>query len=296
MKRIEESSFTHPWRSSDFVIHGESQREGRTFAISGVLDTIGRPRRGRMKKVRGALESSLETVVRDSAVGDMDSLDARFCEELAGINALTRQVGEKQKGVFGFCLVFAVRVDRSVRIHWMGDCRAYRFSYGQVENGQMDCEAECLTRDNNKLSSKVIEVEEDEEREGLELLKNEMLSLSRQLELYLGIGHDGHFAEKIAEQTARLELGENEALLLTTDGLYVPIVRYAVANAGFKLTSDLLYLEEWFARYIENGEYLRDYAGGAVWDALGADLKKACIKYTRSKGRYRDDMAALFMY
>jgi serine/threonine protein phosphatase PrpC len=176
----------------------------------------------------------------------------------------------------------------------MGDCRAYHFSWELDEDsGKQGCRVKALTRDNNTLTSKLMEVEENEDQESFELMKNELLELSRQLKLYMGISNDENFAQEIARQTISLELDEDDALLLMTDGMYMPIVRHNIANTNFHLTMDMHYLEDWFALYIDNGNYLLNHDGVERWDALARDIRKSCIKYTNTKHRYRDDMAVI---
>lgn len=288
------ATLNHPLASSDFCIESEVRIGGRVYALSGVVDTIGRPSRRRVKRVIKRLRSEMDATVAAVAEDEeMHRFDQRFMETITRINSFTHECGRKQKGFFGFCCSFALRIDREVRVHWIGDCRAYHFR--RAECGK-SLNVRCLSIDNNKLSTEMLEIEEERPGAEVEMLKNEMIELSRQLEFYLGIGNDRQFAEILGKQTADLELPRGDMLMLTTDGILMPVIRYEVANTGFKLTKERLYLEEWFKRYVENGEYLLDYEGIRIWDAMLADLKSACIKYTtRRRRRYRDDMAVVYM-
>lgn len=288
-------SFKHPRRGSDFCIHSTKEHKGSDYTICGVLDTIGRPRRRRMKRIVKEIQAMVTDIVQNSAYDGLEQMDELFLEGMKKVNALTRSLGEKEKNLFGFCLAFAVKTAKRVKVHWIGDCRAYRFACTDSGNDRVSS-ADCLTRDNNRLSTKMHRIEEDEERnDEIELLKNELLDLSRQLEYYLGIGDDDHLVKLLREQSVEVELENRDVLMLSTDGLFMPVLRNAVAHNGFMLSRELLYLEEWLREYINNGQYLQNYEGLESWRAMEEDLKKACIKYTRGKGRYRDDMAVIFM-
>lgn len=292
--RMAISKINHPRISSDFCIDAVAEVEGINYAVCAAIDTIGRPRRRNILRVIKRVRKEIENMVSAIEPGeDMEELDDEFIKTMRAMNRLTRETGRKEKGFFGFCFAFALRIGQSVRIHWMGDCRSYHFMPREGENA---LSVSCLTRDNNKLTAEILKKEEENRGAELEMLKNEMIELSRQLECYLGIGNDTDFAKILASQSVDLDLAEGDMLMLTTDGILMPVVRSEVANAGFKLTRDRLYLEQWFARYVENGEYLLDYKGMQIWETMLEDLKTACIKYTsRRRRRYRDDMAVVCM-
>ncbi len=293
---LELKSMTYPRRSSDFCIISSAMRDGRNYAVTGVIDTIGRPRRKYIKKVIGFLRKRADAVVKDESLADINSLAGAFQQTLCQANELAETLYKRQKGFLGFCFAFALRVDDSVKITWGGDCRAYSFEPTGDPGSHNACNVRCLTRDNNALESKMRDIHENDEKQEMQMLKSEMLELSRQLKCYIGMGHAERFAKMLEAQTVELTLANEAALMLTTDGLIMPIIRHEVANAGFNLTIERLYLEEWFSRYLTNGEYFRDYRGMAIWDAMIKDIKESCLKYTRQRRRYRDDMAVIHMY
>lgn len=294
-EHIEVKSMTHPRRSSDFCVLSSAMRDGKNYAIYGVLDTIGRPRRKYIKNVIATIRKKSAALVNDESICDLQGIASSFRDILCEANEMCREVYSRQSGFLGFCFAFAVRVDESLHVLWGGDCRAYSFIPTRSDANN-SCRVRCLTSDNNSLDSRMREIHENDDSQEMQMLKSEMLELSRQLKLYLGMGHQEQFAKSLADQTVEINLAKGEALMLTTDGLIMPIIRHEVANAGFNLTLERLYLEEWFARYLANGEYFRDYQGMDIWDAMINDIKESCLKYTRQRRRYRDDMAVIHMY
>lgn len=291
--KVQMGAFSHPRRSSDLFVHHEKTSGAHSCAVSVVLDTIGRPGRGRIKKVFKRMDESVESVVAAYGGGDIEDADRRFREAMIEMNRFIRKIGSKQRGFFGFCFAATVRVDRSVKIHWMGDCRVYHFH--RAAQGEGDIAVNCLTRDNNKLTTDMLAMDKEQPGIEVEMLKNEMLELSRRLTLYMGIRDEDGFAAKLEQQSHQIELALGEMLMITTDGILMPVIRHEVANGGFRLSMQRLYLEEWFEQYLKNGEYLRDFKGIAVWENLVNNLKSACLQYTRSRKRYRDDMAVIYM-
>ncbi len=293
---LELKSLTHPRRSSDFCILSSAVRNEKNYAVSGVIDTIGRPHKKYVRKVIGTLRKNTETIVKDESITDLQTLGRYVKQTLCEANELAENLYKRQSGFLGFCFAFALRVDNEVQIVWGGDCRAYSFEPTVDAGGSSACRVRCLTRDNNSLESRMREIHENDEKQEMQMLKSEMLELSRQLKCYIGMGHSERFIKMLDDQTSELTLERGSALMLTTDGLIMPIIRHEVANAGFNLTLERLYLEEWFGRYLTNGEYFRDFQGMAVWDSMINDIKDSCLKYTRQRRRYRDDMAVIHMY
>jgi hypothetical protein len=292
--KVENGAFTHPRRSSDICVQAGRELGGRDYAVSLVFDTIGRPRRRRIKRVFREAERAVAALGAGlTEEVDLAELDRRFREMMTGLNRFVRETGQAQPGFFGFCFAAAVRVDRELALHWMGDCRSYHFRPGSA--GQDRPQVECITRDNNKLTSDILKIDAEKPGAEIELLKNEMLELSRQLQLYLGIGDDGDFAAQIENQTRRVDLEPGDMLMISTDGIFLPIIRYESAKYGFTLNRERLYLEEWLAQYLHNGEYLHDFSGLEVWRRLLEDLKRDCVEYTRRRRRYRDDMAVIYI-
>ena len=266
---------------------------GRDYAVSLVLDTVGRPRRSRIRRVfREAERAASELLAGLTEAVGLEELDRRFREMMTGLNSFVRATGAVQHGFFGFCFAAAVRVDRELAVHWMGDCRSYHFRRGAAAEGGPA--VECLTRDNNKLTSDMLGIDAERPGAEIELLKNEMLELSRQPQLYLGIRSDGDFAAQIGNQTRRIALEPGDMLMVPTDGIFLPIIRYESARYGFTLSRERLYREQWLGQYLRNGEYLQDYSGLEVWRRLPEDLKRDCVEYTRRRRRYRDDMAVIY--
>lgn len=293
MNRFETGLISHPRKSSDFCIQAQAEHGGKLYAVNGVLDTIGRPRRSRIKKVVREIKKAVTRLVAESDSLSLQEFDRKFNVALTSINNFTHEAGKRQSGLFGFCFAFAVSIDRKAIINWMGDCRCYHFKTEM--SGNSGNTVECLTRDNNKLTTEMAKIDSENNGAEIEMLKNEMLELSRQLQLYLGIGSDQHFSDALADQSREIEIQPGNMIMLTTDGIVMPIVRYEVANAGFKLSMERLYLENWFVRYLENGEYLRHFKGIEAWRKMFSDMKDACLKYTHKRQHYRDDMALIYM-
>lgn len=291
MKQLEYNTIIDPRRGSDYAFCVARERAAGPVAICGVLDTMGDVR---IKNTRGffrGLEQRCADLVRDERIADLPALVDRLRAEIVQRNGEIGPAYEDgEETVFGFCLAFAALFANRVSVLWLGDCRAYllrRVSTDPSTNATRPW-VFSLTKDHNQLHA-LLEKEKE-----YTFLKNELSDLSRRLTCFWGM-QDEHLLKDVLnhphEPTA---LRPDDTLLLMTDGLYLPIVRYTMELRNFRLTADEYSLRYWLQQFLTDGRFGQDE--GHDWPELLDGLKRACFRVISRKPRYRDDIAAVMLH
>jgi serine/threonine protein phosphatase PrpC len=286
---IQTTGFVYPPKSSDYRLCAQS--EDGAVVVAAVLDTIGRPKvRGLPAVVDGLGEGFRRLVERDEA-REFDSLKSAVHEVIAGTNDLViglRQ-GAGAAGILGYCLALAAGVGERFFTIRLGDCRAYRVDPPRPNRLAA---VRCLHADQNMLNE-LVETHLPRFPEGVQLFRSELLEYSRRLTGYVGIPAEGLRAI-LEGQTAELDLTDGRGVLLLTDGCFLPVIRSRLKDMNYRIDRDALYLESWMAEFLGRQG---PFTGGAEnWDAALDALKEGCLQSSRSRGRYRDDMAAAAVF
>ncbi len=289
---LEVLTWTHPAQSSDRCVIVEGRESTPLRGWFGVADMIGRPARKSWRKYMGAVERQLQRRLEAEHPPDAATHHALMKTVLREHNRYIHDIAAlHDTSAFGFCVCFASVFDRSGRIFWLGDCRAYRIRHipRPAPRGP-EFEVEALTRDNNALDRFL------REKEGKTLFfRNELLELSKRLDAFLGIGSEERISDLLDAPPQDFSLDPDTCLMLVTDGFTMPLIRDITAvNNGLDLTD--YYLESWLARLLER-EAETQFAGTAPnWPAwiggLTAEVRKAATRHPD----YKDDVALVCLY
>jgi len=279
---------TLPRGSSDYGLAAVHAADGHMSGIYAVTDLIGHPIMLRFGKYMTAVQRDFQELLRRAPPGDLDALTTAVAREIAARNARIRELrAVKSRGAFGFCLCLAVVCDDACRIFQLGDARAYALRRRADPGGTPGVVP--LTSDQNQIQRLLVE-----RRGEMVLFRNELVELSKQLECYWGHPDDATVRRtlEVAAAAPPLPLPAGDALLMMTDGLYLPLVRRRMDATNFRLTPEDYYLAPWFA------EWFAARAADAAppdWTALKDDLLRDTETWCRRKPRYRDDIAVLLL-
>lgn len=289
MKGLKQTAITLPRFSSDYCLCAQQPGPDGGAAYFGVADMIGHP--GILR--RGQYMNKSERLVRmrllEEKPDSLAAVDQMITHELARQNPQIRAVCALSENAMGYCLCAAAFYQRTFRIHWLGDCRAYHLRR-EHSAGEVRYEVRILTQDQNMLHRTLAEKGE------LVFLRNELQDLSKKLDCFLGYEDDETVQRTLIGQQVGAELGPDDCLLLMTDGLYMPLVRALLDLTHFKISLKDYYLEDWLSRFLLQTENDRNPGAAARWPELVKALVDAVRKYTRRRPEYRDDIAVLGIY
>lgn len=281
---IEALTFTFPRRSSDYCLAAVAST-AVPAAIYAACDMIGRPQilpwRNYMRRVQRDLEAALDA----APPRDLDAVTALTRRVLRHHNELVRAIRERHdRSAFGFCLALAAVFAGEVRIHWLGDCRAYAIG---AEGPR------CLTRDQNRLQAAVAGRKEDNP---LVLFKSDIMDLSRHLDGFLGMYDETAMDALLDGQDVRLRLAPGEGLLLTTDGLYMPMVRERMDRTNHRITEADLYIESPLAEVFAQADRRPAADAAGHWMNRAERVVATAVNIGRRRTRYRDDIAMILLH
>lgn len=282
---IEALTFTHPAQSSDFCLEAVSPDPTVPAAVYAACDMIGRPQvlpwRNYMRRAR----RDFVALMAAEPPSSLDALTALVRRVLRHHNDLVRAIRERHdRSAFGFCIALAAIYAGEARIFWLGDCRAYTLG---AEGPR------CLTRDQNRLHAAVAGHTADDP---LVLFKNEILELSRHLEGFLGMSDTAAMDALLDAQDVRLRIAPGAALLLTTDGLYMPIVRERMEVTNYRITAEDLYIEKSLAQFFEEADCEPHENAADRWMNRAVRVARAAVDIGRRRPRYRDDIAMILLH
>lgn len=281
---LEVLTFTHPRRSSDYCLEVEASDFGCPARIYAACDMIGRPSVLYWGNYMRRVERDLQAAVDAERPRDLDGLLRIVRRVLRHHNELVRAIRTRHdRSAFGFCLALAAIYGEETRIHWLGDCRAY-----EVRNGVF----RHLTQDQNKLHVAVMKSGD----EPLVLFRSEIQELSRHLEGFLGMYDEAAMDALLDAQSAGIALQPGAALLLASDGLYMPMVRERMEATNYRLTAEELYAEKTMAAVWAQGDRLPAGDEAERWMNRASALVSRAVENGRRRPRYRDDIAMLLAY
>ncbi len=282
---IEALTFTFPANSSDFCLEAIAPDPAVPAAVYAACDMIGRPQilpwRNYMRRVR----RDLQTALAAEPPRGLDALTALARRVLRLHNELVRAIRERHdRSAFGFCLAMAAVFAGEARIHWLGDCRAYAVD----ANGPR-----CLTRDQNRLQ---IAVAGRTAEDPLILFKSEMMELSRHLDGFLGMNDEAALDALLDAQDVRFRFGPGAGLLLTTDGLYMPVVRERMDATNHRITEAELYVEQPLAEIFAAADREPVRTAAERWMNRAACAARTAVDIGRRRPHYRDDIAMILLH
>ncbi len=277
MKPVQTSIVKNPRHGSDYALHHTAQTGGGRRAVIAAIDTIGQSATGPMKKFISRFDDALGKII---ASEDLASMDADVTDLILRGNAELAPMNRDKRDIFGFCITVCIIRNRECRLMQLGDCRAWLLEHQPGQNPA----AKLLTRDQNSLAM-TLETEQE-----YTFLSNELLELSRTLHGYWG-KPDQENAKNMLEGSKRtIELPERCCLFVSTDGIFLPLIRALLDLGNYKLTQEQFSLEPWLANFLDTGEYL---IRPGQWQQLVPEMIHLAERYTMRKPRYRDDMAAV---
>ena len=282
-------TFTYPRRSSDFCLC--ALRPPR--ALFGVSDMIGHPEGLRWRNYMRVLARDLRRLIEGDAGAGLAELQARLTGHLLWHDQQIFEFRQRHdRAAFGFCVLFVFLEGVAGRLHWLGDCRAYRITRSPRDpaDGSRRFRVRCLTRDHNALAALV------EDRGEITLFRDEMIEQAKRLNAFLGLGVEEHNRELLTRATPIEPLTTDDCLLLMTDGLYVPHLRASLDGLNFHLNHERLYLESWLARLLEEADRRIPDDEPNYWSELATILVEETLKLVRHRRHYRDDMALTGIY
>jgi len=282
---IEALTFTFPRRSSDYCLEAVASDPAVPAAVYAACDMIGRPQilpwRNYMRRVRRDLQAALDA----DSPRDLDAVTALTRRALRHHNELVRAIRERHdRSAFGFCLALAAVYAGEVRIHWLGDCRAYAVG---AEGPR------CLTRDQNRLQAAVAGRKDDNP---LVLFRSDIMDLSRHLDGFLGMYDEAAMDALLDRQDVRLRLAPGTGLLLTTDGLYMPMVRERMDATNHRIAEADLYIETPLGNVFAEADRRPAADAAGRWMNRAACAAAAAVDIGRRRPRYRDDIAMILLH
>lgn len=247
----------------------------------GVTDMIGRPSGLRW---RNYMKTAVRLIQKEFLSATPDSLEDRAAflrNQLLHHGRMIREIAlSHDRTAFGFCFAGAAVSGSRCRIHWLGDCRAYRLRRTPGNPTVWDCLA--LTRDHNALD---VMIRAEGERT---LFRNEMQELSRNLGGFLGMEEEPARAE-LDRQQVEVELGPEDCLLMVSDGVHGPLLRVGLDRTRDRLDLQGLYLDpllkDWLASQPETDDPVVD------WEPMIQALVRDVELYVRRHPDCRDDIA-----
>ena len=281
VRRMGVLTFIHPRLSSDYCLAVEWDRPARVFAACDLIGRpIGLPWRSYMRRVEADL---YRAGLADPPRGP-DGLATLVRRVLRRHNELIRLIRQQHdRSAFGFCLALAAIWEDEARIFWLGDCRAYRIVGQRVE---------CLTRDQNELYTAV----SGAPPEGLTLFAAEMSELTHRLEAFLGMAEDERMEQWLDTQDVRVTLDGKTALLLTSDGLYMPLLRARMDRTNHRITPEDLHVESDIAALLAEADRTPSVTLEEFWRRRAQGLAVGALRSGRRHRHYHDDIAFLLLH
>lgn len=280
MKPVQTAETRKPRSGSDYALQHTAQIGEDRVAILAVLDTIGQAPTGPMKKFIGRFDDALGEIMRGFAPVTLEAMEATVTDLILQGNAELVPMNREKRDIFGFCITVCIIHNRECRIMQLGDCRAWLMEHQPGGNPS----AKMLTRDQNSLAM-VMEAEGE-----YTFLSNELLELSRTLHFYWGKPDQDSVKAALEKSKRAFQLSERCCLFLSTDGVFLPLIRGLLDLSNYKLTREQFSLEPWLVNFLDTGEYL---IRPGQWQQLAPEMIHLAERYTARKPRYRDDMAAV---
>lgn len=250
-------------------------------ALLGVADMIGRPLHLTWRNYMKSAEPMIQKAFLKRNPVTLDERDSFLQEQLLHHSAMIREIARRHdRSAFGFCIAFAAVAGSRCRIHWLGDCRAYRLRRSAADSPAWESLA--LTRDHNALDA-LIRTEGEHT-----LFRNEMQEISRNLSCFLGMDPEVVKTELLAQQV-ELELEPNDCLWMVTDGVYAPLLRVLLDRTRDRLDLPGLYLEGFLPEWLNDQPETDDFE--IPWETLTRRLVRDVEIYTRRHASCRDDIA-----
>ena len=280
-------TYQHPRKSSDYpLVFMPPERPERFFMVA---DMVGRPRGLRWRHYMRTMERQLLREWMKSPVDSEESFHARVVKTLQWHSDFIHRIrASHDSSAFGFCVCAAAFWESRGRIYSLGDCRAYHF---RKASDVAPAQVACLTEDQNKLHDALAAGASSPSQ----LTEQTMSDLSHQLGGFLGIDLPQAVADRLANPRM-VELGENECLLLATDGFHMPHVRALAGHAQMKLTLSEFYLERWLSSHLEESARHIPEQRALFWPEFGEWLLEETHRTRAHRERYRDDIAMIGVY
>lgn len=291
MPRLEYCTFVHPRRSSDYSLRATDSADGAGAAVYAVADMIGKPRGLKWRNYMRTLEALLTRHLKSAAFSSMDDVNAWLIGELTRHCEIISQIRTTHdRDAFGFCLALAAAFGERLRIHWLGDCRAYHLSRRCDPAGQPAFTARCLTRDFNELGRLL-----DERRE-LRLFRRDLMALGKRLHSFLGHPDLPAIRDLLLRQTETVVLRPDEAVVMMTDGFYLPQVRKNLEHTADILTPATFYLESELQRQLAEIDSRLPAQTYDYWPEVFTYLIDQACQAAHEQKAYRDDIAVMAVY
>ena len=280
-RRMGVLTFIHPRLSSDYCLAVVWEGAARIFAACDLIGRpIGLPWRSYMRHV----EEDLYRAGRTDPPRGLDDLTTLVRGVLRRHNELIRLIRLRHdRSAFGFCLALAAIWEDQARVFWLGDCRAYRIVGQRVE---------CLTRDQNELYTAVSDAPAD----GLTLFAAEMSELTHRLEAFLGMADDERLKACLEAEDVRVTLDGKTALLLTSDGLYMPLLRARMDRTNHRITLEDLRVESDFAALLAEADQTPAASPEEFWRRRAEALALGALRGGYRHRHYHDDIAFILIH
>lgn len=281
---LEALTFTHPRRSSDYCLEVEAADPACPARIYAACDMIGRPSVLFWGNYMKRVERDLQAAVDAERPGNLEAVVRIARRALRRHNELVRAIRTRHdRSAFGFCLALAAIHGAEARVHWLGDCRAY-----EIRNGAF----RCLTRDQNKLQAAVAAAGD----QPLVLFRSDIQELSRHLEGFLGMYDEAAMDALLDAQSARMTLAPGAALMLVSDGLYMPMVRERMEATNYRLSLADLYAEEILGALWAQSDRAPAADEADRWMQRASAIVTNAVRIGRRRRHYRDGIAMLLAY
>ncbi len=282
---MESTSLIYPTRnSSDYCAFFGGG--ANPVSVGFVADTIGDPGvSGLDKFIQHFFEETAEAVMRADPV-DVDDAGVLLSKRLIESTQSLAMLNKKNKPIFGYCLVAAICMHNVYKIYWLGDSRAYHVSWHRSDTDEL--RFRCLTEDHNMMHALI------EKHEETQLLQNELMDLSHQLTAHWGMPAE-RVKPVLEQQSVKGEMAPGEALLLMTDGIFLPLVRSLTMHQHYRINANILYLNEHLDGLLT--DLLMECSDSSdLPQHLLLKMQEQSQAFTQRKVRYKDDMASLLIY
>ncbi len=281
-------TFSYPRRSSDYAFSVSGIVKGQQVTIAMAVDTIGHPKISHLDRFIKGVEKQWKIFLDDHNEQPLDRLMNLVDRELLRYNRTIMDMNSYEEPIFGFCMAMAVIYGNVFQVRWLGDCRAYHLHWEpEPEPGYA---FRYMTDDHNALHETL------KNQGTFGLFKNEMLELSRQLVYYWGMPDQQVIEQVLLAQHGEYDLPDHDAMLLCTDGFYLPIARGLVIDTNYHLSKDIFYLESWMRQFFAAGAFCDGAPEKTRWQDFVKAVQHACQEFTTHSNRYQDDMAATLVF
>lgn len=277
-------TFQYPKRSSDYAMRIDVP--GTPGGLFMVADMVGRPERLRWRNYMQVMEQQLGKSLASSNPASADELFKRVTDAILWHNdAICEMKRRHDRDAFGFCISAAAIWGNRVRAWNLGDCRAYVLS---IEEGGR-ATSRCLTHDRHYLHDVLTQQAPNY------ITPNRLSEYSHRLGSYLGMDNRSQVEAALAQPVDH-ELAPGNCLWLSTDGFHMPLVRAIAGHSLMRLTVEEYYLERWIAAQMTRArEYIPRWERN-FWPEVGEWLLVESLRTSKSRKRYRDDIAVMGIY